>query len=237
MQAIILQMAAAQTFGDAELRQARRDHGVDGASGRDGHIPVRRRRDQQPLHLAAVHPERAGKDGHHQSAELGRRARRTISFNVVATTSKFYNENPRLYAVFMKSLAEATEFINRDKRGAAEIYIKMTKDKSPVEDILKIINDPQIEYSLVPSEHHEDGRLHAQDWDDQGEAGFVEGALLRQHARVARELMKPQGDNSRRPLLSPIVERVIESPCRPARRSTAERSARAPLPPPDSGSA
>jgi NitT/TauT family transport system substrate-binding protein len=74
-----------------------------------------------------------------------------ISFNVVAATSKFYNDNPRLYAVFMKSLAEATEFINRDQRGAAEIYIRMTKDKSPVEDILKIINDPQIEYSLKPS--------------------------------------------------------------------------------------
>jgi NitT/TauT family transport system substrate-binding protein len=74
-----------------------------------------------------------------------------ISFNVVATTSKFYSENPRLYAVFMKSLAEATEFINRDKRGAAEIYIRMTKDKSSVDDILKIINDPQIEYSLTPS--------------------------------------------------------------------------------------
>ena len=51
----------------------------------------------------------------------------------------------------MKLLAEATEFINRDKRAAAEIYIRMTKDKSPVEDILKIINDPQIEYSLVPA--------------------------------------------------------------------------------------
>ena len=74
-----------------------------------------------------------------------------ISFNVVAATGKFYSENPRLYAVFMRSLAEATEFINRDKRGAAEIYIRMTKDKSSVEDILKIINDPQIEYSLTPS--------------------------------------------------------------------------------------
>jgi NitT/TauT family transport system substrate-binding protein len=73
-----------------------------------------------------------------------------ISFNVVATTTKFHNENPRLYAVFMKSLEEATEFINRDKRGAAEIYIRMTKDKSSVDDILKIINDPQIEYSLMP---------------------------------------------------------------------------------------
>src|SRR4029077_14157402 len=50
-----------------------------------------------------------------------------ISFNVVAATTKFYNENPKLYAVFMQSLQEATDFINRDKRAAAEIYIAMTK--------------------------------------------------------------------------------------------------------------
>jgi NitT/TauT family transport system substrate-binding protein len=73
-----------------------------------------------------------------------------ISFNVVAATTKFHNENPKLYALFMKSLQDATDFINRDKRAAAEIYIRVTKDKSPVDDILKIINDPQIEYSLVP---------------------------------------------------------------------------------------
>ena len=73
-----------------------------------------------------------------------------ISFNVVAATTRFYTENPRLYAVFLKSLEEATQYINADKRGAAEIYLRMTKDKSSVEDILKIINDPQIEYSLVP---------------------------------------------------------------------------------------
>jgi NitT/TauT family transport system substrate-binding protein len=56
----------------------------------------------------------------------------------------------RIAAVFMKSLEDATAFINKDKRAAAEIYIRMTKDKSPVEDILKIMNDPQVEYTVLP---------------------------------------------------------------------------------------
>ena len=73
-----------------------------------------------------------------------------ISFNVIAATSKFYNANPKAYAAFLGALAEATDFVNKNKRGAAEIYIKATKDKSPIEDILKIINDPAIEYSLTP---------------------------------------------------------------------------------------
>jgi NitT/TauT family transport system substrate-binding protein len=150
MQAIILQMAVAQAYGEANYTK------LDG------------------LTVSMAHPDAmaaflsgAGEINNHFTSppfmykELERPGVAKvlnsvdvlggpISFNVVAATSKFHNENPKLYAVFMKSLEEATEFINKDKRGAAEIYIRMTKDKSPVEDILKIVNDPQIEYSLLP---------------------------------------------------------------------------------------
>ena len=44
----------------------------------------------------------------------------------------------------------ALQIRTRWERRAAEIYIAMTKDKSPLEDMLKIVNDPQIEYSLMP---------------------------------------------------------------------------------------
>ena len=38
------------------------------------------------------------------------------TFNVVWTTSKFRNENPKLYDAFVKALDEATALINRDKQ-------------------------------------------------------------------------------------------------------------------------
>ena len=150
MQAIILQMAVAQLYGDANYTK------LDGLTVSMAH----------PDAMAAF-LSNAGEINNHFTSppfmqkELERpgitRVLNSvdvlggpISFNVVATTSKFYNENPKLYAVFMKSLEDATEFINKDKRRAAEIYIAMTRDKSPVEDILKIVNDPQIEYSLLP---------------------------------------------------------------------------------------
>ncbi len=50
----------------------------------------------------------------------------------------------------LAALQEATDIINKDKRAAAELYIRVTKDKSPVEEILKIMNDPGNEYSLIP---------------------------------------------------------------------------------------
>ena len=38
-----------------------------------------------------------------------------VSFNMIATTAKFRNENPKLYASFLSALQEATDFINADK--------------------------------------------------------------------------------------------------------------------------
>lgn len=73
-----------------------------------------------------------------------------MSFNVIATTGKFYNENPKLVAVFMKALQEATDFINRDKKAAAETYLRMTNGKQSVEEMVNTLNSPGIEYTLVP---------------------------------------------------------------------------------------
>lgn len=73
-----------------------------------------------------------------------------MSFNVLATTGKFYNENPKLVAVFMKALQEATDFINRDKKAAAQIYLRMTNGKQPVEEMVNTLNAPGIEFTLVP---------------------------------------------------------------------------------------
>jgi len=70
-----------------------------------------------------------------------------LSFNVIATTSKFRSENPKLYAAFLAALKEATEFINSDKRKGAEIYLKVSGDKSTVDDILEVLADPAILYN------------------------------------------------------------------------------------------
>jgi NitT/TauT family transport system substrate-binding protein len=72
------------------------------------------------------------------------------TFNVVWTTGKFRNENPKLYDAFVKALEEATAIINRDKKAAAEAYLRISKDKDTVADILKMLNDPLIVYTQTP---------------------------------------------------------------------------------------
>jgi NitT/TauT family transport system substrate-binding protein len=70
-----------------------------------------------------------------------------LSFNVIAATSKFRAENPKVYAAFLAGLKEATDFINADKKRAAEIYLKVSGDKTPVEDIMEVLADPAIQYT------------------------------------------------------------------------------------------
>ena len=72
------------------------------------------------------------------------------TFNVVWTTSKFRNENPKLYDAFVKALDEATALINSDKKAAAEAYLRISKDKDTVADILAMLNDPAIVYTTTP---------------------------------------------------------------------------------------
>ena len=72
------------------------------------------------------------------------------TFNVVWTTSKFRNENPKLYDAFVKALDEATATINRDKKAAAEAYLRISKDKDTLNNILAMLNDPAIVFTTTP---------------------------------------------------------------------------------------
>jgi sulfonate transport system substrate-binding protein len=72
------------------------------------------------------------------------------TFNLVWTTSKFRAENPRIYDAFVKALDDATRQINGNRRAAAEAYLRMSKDKDSVEDILAMLNDPAIVFTTTP---------------------------------------------------------------------------------------
>src|ERR1043166_1396357 len=72
------------------------------------------------------------------------------TYNVIWTTDKFHRENPKTYAAFLAAMREAVAEIYRDKRAAAEVYIRQTKEKVTVEELLELINNPEIEFTLTP---------------------------------------------------------------------------------------
>lgn len=69
---------------------------------------------------------------------------------VVWATTKFRDANPKAYQAVYAALEEATQFINKNKRAAAEIYLQMSKEKTPVDEMLKFLNNPDIDYSPIP---------------------------------------------------------------------------------------
>ena len=150
-QAVILQMATAQAFGDSAYNRL------------------------DPMTVSMAHPDAmdallgnapGGITAHltsppYQYQELkDKRVRRLLSsydvlggpatFNLVWTRSQFYEDTPKTYAAVVAAIREAMSFIKQDPVAAAEIYQLQSGSPLSVEDIVEIINDPLIEYTTTP---------------------------------------------------------------------------------------
>lgn len=147
MQALLLEMAAAKAFGDANYAKL------------------------DPLTVSMAHPDATAtmlsggtevvanfSSYPFQARQLRQPGVRTIatsvdilggpsSFNVIAATGRFRQNNPKLYGAFLAALDEATEIINSDKSAAADIYIRLSHDKSPKSEIMEMMNDPAVRFT------------------------------------------------------------------------------------------
>jgi sulfonate transport system substrate-binding protein len=70
---------------------------------------------------------------------------------VIITTTKFHNDNPKLYKAFLDAEKEAIDAINKDKRKAAQDYLAIANDrKSSLDEIFNVINDKDYAFTLSP---------------------------------------------------------------------------------------
>jgi NitT/TauT family transport system substrate-binding protein len=148
-QALLLQMAAAKEFGEKNFDKL------------------------DPLTVSMPHPDAAAAllsgsgsiTAHFASPpfsyqELAKGLRSVISsydildgpatFNVVWSTKKFHDQNPKAYQAFVAAFQEATDSINKDKKAAAETYKRMTGTKEPTEELVKQLDDPKVKFTLEP---------------------------------------------------------------------------------------
>ena len=150
-QAVTLQLASAQAFGDANWSKF-------------DHLTVNM---AHPTAVQALLSTRSEITAHFASPpfqydELKHAGVRTVlnsydvwggpqTFILAWTTSKFRDQNPRLYAAFLAALVEATDFINNNKSTAASIYLEMTGEKSTsIEGLARMLADPQLRFTLTP---------------------------------------------------------------------------------------
>lgn len=72
------------------------------------------------------------------------------TFNVLYTTQKFHDENPKTYKAFYDALVEAAKFIKANKTKAAETFIRVQASKLPLELVKKVVNDPENDFTVSP---------------------------------------------------------------------------------------
>jgi NitT/TauT family transport system substrate-binding protein len=150
-QAIMLQMAAAKEYGEANY--AHYDPWTVGLSHPDAMIAFTN-------NTAGVDAHFATSPFHEQEIKVP--GVRTLTTNyeilggpataiVIAASTRYREANPKSYKAFYDALKEAIDTINKDKRAAAKVYLEQAKDtKDTVDEIYAIISAPDYAYTLMP---------------------------------------------------------------------------------------
>jgi NitT/TauT family transport system substrate-binding protein len=148
---IIMQMAARKEFGDKET--FRYDRHTVALTHPDGVAAMLSGISEINLHFTSVP---------FHTRELKDPRVRTIlvsddvmggatTFTMLYTTKKFRDENPVTYRAIVRSVREAVDYINKDKRGAAQIYYDSIGGKGEtMEEIMATLNDPRNAITMVP---------------------------------------------------------------------------------------
>jgi NitT/TauT family transport system substrate-binding protein len=74
------------------------------------------------------------------------------TFTMLSTTTRFYEENPDAYSAILSALEEAVTFIRDNREEAARIYVEFPGNAgNSAEEIKAILDDPDVQYGLTPS--------------------------------------------------------------------------------------
>lgn len=150
IQAVTLQMAAAKVFGDSNYQKL--DHLTVTMSHPDGMAAMLSGKSEVTSHFTAppFQYQELEKPGVHNVVNSYDVLGGPVTFNLVWTTAEYRNTNPKTYNAVVAAIEEAISMINKDKRAAAHAYVEIAKSKQPVDEIIKMMNDPLIQFTMTP---------------------------------------------------------------------------------------
>jgi NitT/TauT family transport system substrate-binding protein len=150
-QAIMLQMAAADLFGQPNYQKF--DELTVSLSHPDAMVALMN-------NTSGVNAQFATSPFYEQEMKIPGARVLTTSYDilggrasalVVVTTTKFHDANPKIYKAFLAAEKEAIDTINKDKKTAAKAYLDIANDrKNTVDDIFAVINDKDYAFTLSP---------------------------------------------------------------------------------------
>src|ERR1700733_6286969 len=76
----------------------------------------------------------------------------STTFTMVSTTTKFREQNPKVFGAVLQALQEANRRIVADKKTAAEILLASTGGQKgfSVNEIVEVLNDPHVKFTTTP---------------------------------------------------------------------------------------
>lgn len=151
VQAIVLQMAAAQAFGPdkrtaLDAQTVSMGHPTAAVAVMSGKSEVNAHFSYPPysleeLRTPGIHAVLWANDVTHGPAT-------TIE---VVTPARVIRDHPKWVTAWVAAQREASDYINAHHREAAQMYIAMTKEKKlTADDLVKILADPQVRISITP---------------------------------------------------------------------------------------
>jgi len=151
IQAVLLKMAAAKEFGADNF--TRFDPLTVGMNSPDATAALRSGAGEVDVNFSLPPFQYAEikQAGIHTLASSNEIMGGSHTFTLVYTTAQFHDANPKVYGAFLAAIKEAIDMINRDKRGVASTYIEMTHSKESVADIVAIIDDPDVKFTMTPA--------------------------------------------------------------------------------------
>lgn len=150
IQAITLQMAAEQEFGEGNAEQLNKltvtqSHPDGMAALLSGHSEINSHFTSPPF----------------QYVELEQEGIRTVlnsydvtggphTFNLAWTSERFVEQNPKTYEAFRNAFTRAINLVSEDTTAAAELYVRVANAKEPVSFYENILNSPEVEFTTTP---------------------------------------------------------------------------------------
>jgi NitT/TauT family transport system substrate-binding protein len=149
--AIIMQMAAIKEYGKADF--AHYDPYTVSLTHPDGVVAMLSGKSELTAHFTSPpFHQRERKDPKIRTITTSNEIMGAPStFTMLYAPTKFYEENPKAYAAVLKALQAAIDFINADKKAAAEVFLKSDEGRGwKLEDLMEILNDPDVRFTTSP---------------------------------------------------------------------------------------
>jgi NitT/TauT family transport system substrate-binding protein len=150
IQAILLQMQATKQFGISQF--SRLDELTVGLNAVDATTAVRSPNNPitSNVSIPPFQYEELRVPGIHRVWSSYDVVGEPHTFSIVWSTSRFRDQNPLSYRAFVSAIREATDLIQNDKPAVARMYIDAVKAKNSTDEIVALLNDPKIIFTMTP---------------------------------------------------------------------------------------